>query len=117
MPAASLTFNHFTNTRVLFADVDAVNNFFESISVSIGSENLPAATIAAIGAVKAGNVDIYEDSRVTVTYDTIANDEGSIELASKVAFDNLLAKVDAIGGYLETLTAALASAGIIIPPP
>jgi hypothetical protein len=46
------TFTPFTNTRIVWADVAAINNFFNSLTFNITAANLPEATVDEIGAVK-----------------------------------------------------------------
>jgi hypothetical protein len=118
MPAAaSLTFTPLTDPIVWFATVQAFNNFIGSITVSVASGNLPAATTLAIGGVKMAELATYTPVAVVPTWVTIISDEAadgtpeSTLVPSQEAYNDLKTKLDNLATSYNNLLTALVAAG------
>lgn len=109
-------FQRFTNTRIAWADVAALNNFFENLNFTITADNLPAASVANIGAVKSFNINQPVAPAVVVASLNIVADDGVTqnEVALKSYVDSLAAQVAYLKAWNELLYAQLVTAGIVI---
>lgn len=112
MPAlpVSLTFAEFTDPEVLFASIEAANAFFQEITITIAYTNLPEATTTQRGAVKKAAAVAYAASVVNLTYNTVENDEGSIEVPDTATMVAMKAKLDALETAFVALKAAMIAA-------
>lgn len=108
-------FTPFTNTRILWADVAAVNNFFSGLSFTITAANLPEATVSDVGAVK--QLEILEPTIpaiVSATLNIVADDgvtQNEVAMASYVA--SLEAKVEAMNQWMQALYGQLLAQGYV----
>lgn len=108
---ASLNFTRFTDPRVLWLSVDAVNAFFDGVTVSVNSENLPAATIGAIGGVKIASTGVYSAGVVTPAYVTINYGEGDVLLPSQAYMEQVNTRLENLSAAFNTMRAAMVAAG------
>jgi len=108
-------FTPFTNTRILWADVAAVNNFFNSLTFNITAANLPEATVDEIGAIK--QIVLASPAVPAVTLDsltTIADDGATQNVTPTYAsYLTLVAQVAYLKEYIEALYQQLNDQGYI----
>jgi hypothetical protein len=117
--AAPINFPHFTNVRILWANVSAVNNFFESLTVTIGGDNLPAATVDSLGGVKLLEIGAFAPGAVNgdvVNINTIA-DDGTTVVSSVVpsiaAYNSSIARIALLEAAFQNLYAQLLAKGYV----
>jgi hypothetical protein len=110
---ANLNFTEFTDPRVLWVNVQAVNTFFNSITVSVSGENIPAATLTELGGVKQMALTAFNPPVANATYVTINLDDGSapVDIPSHDAFVDLKTRVDYLATYITALKAQLDAKG------
>lgn len=110
---AALTFTEFTDPRVLWVNVQAVNQFFNSITVSIGNAQIPAATLTELGGVEKMSLAAFAPPAAVATYVTINLDDGTapVLVPSHDAFADLLTKLDYLSTYITDLKAQLDAKG------
>lgn len=111
---ASVNFTPFVSQTILWANRDAANAFFGSLSVTIGSENIPIATVDDYGSVKVGSLTPYAPAVVVPTWVTLNIDTTPVLIPSQQAFIDLQTKVDAMGAKLLELMTATELAGQIL---
>lgn len=111
----SPNFTPFTNTRILFADVAAVNNFFNSLTYTITAANLPEASVNAIGAVKQIVIAAPVVPEVTLDSLTTVADDGATQNVTPTyaSYLTLIAQVDYLKSYIEALYTQLNSQGYV----
>lgn len=120
MPAAiNPTFTPLTDPVIWFATVQAFNQFIGSLSFTVDSVNLPPATTEAIGGVKMAELASYTPAVLAPTYvNMIADEDGDgvpeqYPVPTRVAYDALQAKLDALATSYDNLLTALEAAGIL----
>lgn len=117
MPATPVTptFSPLTNPRVLWANLAAANNFFESFSFNITGVNLPTPTTTALGGVMWLELLPLTLPAVDLNYAVLASGDGvtTQEVPTKEAFLSLKAQYDALKSYVEVLAAQLILKGYV----
>lgn len=114
--AARLTFSEIpSNQRILFSNAQAWNNWFNDISISIASDNLPNATTDDIGCVKMATLTTtFTYVSYTPTYIELQDLAGSItKVPSNADFDAINTQVKQIATTLTALIDALKLSGVI----
>jgi hypothetical protein len=109
----NLTFQPLTNNLVWFADVTAFNQFIASITVSVTSAGLPNASPTERGAVLQGNLVAYVNPALPITYNIVANDEGSINVVDEASTEAIKAKLDALATSYAALVTSLRASGVL----
>lgn len=110
---APLIFTLFTDPRILFANVDAANNFFASCYVTLTGENIPPATSTTYGGVKQMTLSNYAPPASSISYLTINTGDESVQVPSHDAYVALEAKVEAMNVSLSQLMTQLISQGYV----
>ena len=98
MPA-HLNFTEFTDDEILWVNKEAVNQFFNSVTIGDASENdagviFAAANQAALGASTYVSINILDELGVVTTTQIVSKDAFD---ALKAAYDDLILKLKVAG--------------------
>lgn len=108
--AIQITFPLFTDDEVLWLDKDAVNNFFNAVTV-------PSALTSAEGVVKKSSVASVSNTTVTMTsyalsiYDDSGSLAGTYNVTSKATGDSLIVAVGELQTQIAALKTSMVAAG------
>lgn len=110
----SPTFPAFTDPRLVWANVAAINAFFNAFTFTIAGNNLPEPTIATLGGVMSLTLSEYEDSASVTTTVDMNDGAGDIQsVPTNAAFLALVARVDLLANYIAQLDTQLRSQGYV----